>query len=799
MRSSDTGVLEFDKWKSLLAEYAVSLSGRARILALAPSTNRDWIRSELAVCGEMVEVQRSPQPLDLNGLRSIDPIVERLQKGAVLQPAELLEVAQHLRVVARVVRFFTPRFEEGQLPELRRRLAALVPLPEVVARIGSTIGPEGEVLDDASPELRRIRNEMRRVRERIQRALERYLNDPEYGPALQERIVTIRNDRYVLPVKREGRGIVRGLVHGQSASGATVFVEPFPIVELNNRLSELVSEESEEIARILAELSGLLREHQAVLNANVRTLAELDALRAKADYALDYRCAPPEIVEGAVLDLREARHPILEHLFRRESREHPDRPPRRVVPTTLLLGDAVQGMVITGPNTGGKTVVLKTVGLCVLIAQSGMWIPAEPGSRVGIFDAVCADIGDEQSLEQSLSTFSSHMTRIIRILEQSTDRTLVLLDELGAGTDPTEGAALAQAILNALLQRGARVLVTTHHGALKAFAHQHPRLVNASMEFDERTLSPTYRLLVGVPGSSHALRIARRLGMPLEVLKEAETLLGAEAVSMEALLGEVERLRRELEAKERMLSERLDEARRKEEEYRRRLEDLRAFRAEVRQRAEREAEALLRESRALVEHTIAEIRRAQAAPETVRTARQRLDAKRQEVAQRVAAQRAELLEQAPDVQVGDRVYVRSMKALGEVVENPDEKGNVRVRVGPMTVATSVADLELRPQEEVVRAYPKPFRALAGEKVSTIRTELDVRGLRGHEAVERVDKYLDDAALAGLETVWIIHGKGTGVLRAALHEHLQDHPLVESFRLGRPEEGGAGVTVVALKS
>ena len=438
------------------------------------------------------------------------------------------------------------------------------------------------------------------------------------------------------------------------------------------------------------------------------------------------------------------------------------------------------------------------------MTQSGMMAPVEPGSEIGIFDAICADIGDEQSLEQSLSTFSSHMTRIIRVIQQATPKTLVLFDEVGAGTDPAEGAALAMSILDELLDRGALFLVTSHHGALKMYAHSHDKLQNASMEFDEETLSPTYRLLIGVPGSSHALKIARRLGMPPRVLDGALGRVGERAVEMERLITDVDRMRRELEVAQNDLKLKLAAATEKERDYNQRMTDLRSYRDEIKRKAEHQAEAVLRESKALVERTIAELRAANGVKEVATVARREIQQAHEQIKRQIDV---EDLQNAPiqpgdipALKKGDEVYFRAMRASGEVLEPPDHRGVTRVRIGEMTVTANVRDLDA-PQEmpDVVSKMPKQFRQMVAEKQDHISTELDVRGQRALEALENVDKYLDDASLAGLERVYVIHGKGTGALRKALHEHLRNHPHISKYTLGKLEEGGAGVTVADLRA
>ncbi|MBM3214330.1 endonuclease MutS2, partial [Candidatus Poribacteria bacterium] len=509
MIPSEAGTLEFQKLKEMVETYAVSSSGKSRTQAAAPQLDADAVRRELQATDDVKHIELSHQGLPLHGLRTVDAHLTRLEKGSVLEPETLVEIAGHLRVSRKLLAFLIRIEVADEYPELARRCSELARFPSLEERLEASISPEGEVLNSASPELRRIRHALHRVREQIQERLEGVLRNPSNAEAIQERVITLRNDRYVVPIRQDFRGQVPGVVQGMSASGVTVFVEPLAVVEANNELHALFQREHVEVQRILRELSDELRAQLEGLRANASVLTELDFLRAKARFAVDYACITPIIEDHAVVELRKARHPILEHRIRQE--RSTEGAARRVVPIDITLGERSQGVIVTGPNTGGKTVALKTVGLLTLMAMSGIPVPADYGSRFGLFTGVFADIGDEQSIEQSLSTFSSHLTRIIRYLANASPSTLVLLDEIGAGTDPDEGAALAMALLDGFLNRGALVLVTTHYGALKAYAHESPHLINASMEFDLDTLSPTFRMQVGLPGSSHAVRIAERL------------------------------------------------------------------------------------------------------------------------------------------------------------------------------------------------------------------------------------------------------------------------------------------------
>jgi DNA mismatch repair protein MutS2 len=790
--------LEYDRLKEILDAYAVSTSGKARVQALQPTNDLAWIQSELQAADEAKTVEHSHNGFPLQGLSDIALLLGRLEKGATLDPEGVREVGSHLRVSRRVQQFLTKLDVGTTFPEVARRCRTLAVFPALEKRIEQTVGPEGDILDDASPELRRIRQAIHRTRQQIHDRLESYLRQSSYENAIQERVVTMRNDRYVIPVKQEFRAQIPGVFQGQSSSGATLFVEPLPVVEMNNALHEFHAREALEIERILRELSNAMRLELDGLRANADVLAELDFLRAKARFCLDYRCVSPVVEPSPRVDLKGARHPLLEYHIKQERRANPTAPSRAVVPTDIALGDGDQGVVVTGPNTGGKTVVLKTVGLLALMAQSGLPVPANCGSVLSVFDGVFADIGGEQSLEQSLSTFSSHLNRIIRILNATTPRTLVLLDEIGAGTDPDEGVALATALLDAFLERGALFLVTTHYGALKAFAHSHPRLRNASMEFDEATLSPTYRLRVGLPGSSHALRVAERLGLPSDVLDNARSRVGDKSIAIEDLIADVERIRRELEGEQKALRESLANAEAKEALYTSRLEEFKTVRAELIRKAEADASIILRDARSLVERTVGELRRANASRDAIRDAHREVADAQAELRRRLELREesAPSGDAAQEIVAGTPVYVKTMRAEGEAMAEPDERGMLRVRVGSMTISLHASDLTRRDKP----SEPKRCRdlSLQSAKSSAITRSLTLIGERVSAALDMTDKYLDDAVLSGLTEVILVHGKGTGALRAALHTFLRSHPHVASFRLGTHAEGGAGVTVVTLR-
>ncbi len=794
--------LEWHTIRENLARYTSFSAGRDLALRLEPVMNLQDVRHLLEETRE-ARLLLTTRGVHLGGVHDVRPLVDQAERGKVLLPNELLEIRSTLQR-ARILRQTITR-AANQFPNLADRAYQMEPCEHVADEIGRAIDDQGEVVDAASPRLARIRRELRDARERVTRTLERMIRDPEVAQFLQEPLITQRNGRYVLPLKADYKGRIPGLIHDQSASGATLFVEPLAVVELGNRVRELELEEEREIRRILADLSALVAEEAPYIRGTVETLAYLDLVFAKAKYADDLDAIIPEVVPfkrphkvpprldthtpehlpvhpGAVLDLRRARHPLI--------------PRDRVVPIDVYIDDDWFILLITGPNTGGKTVTLKTVGLLVLMAQAGMAIPAEEGTRFSVFDGVYADIGDEQSIEQSLSTFSSHMTNIVDILHRATSHSLVLLDELGAGTDPEEGAALARAILLHLLQRSITTLATSHYSELKVFAHTTPGVMNASVEFDPETLQPTYELTIGLPGRSNALAIARRLGLDPGILQTAQSMVRPESLEADALLAEIREARERVRRLEQELEARLKEVREREEALQRRLADIERERRETINRAREEAQAELDELRNEIRRLRARLRKLVPAKE-----RPAIQETLREV-EHIAARREKELSPLPEtvptrepehLRKGDRVYVPSLHAEGEVTD-VDEKGEVEVQVGSFRLRLPRERVEFR--ERPRGEAPEGGRVVAPAKTA-VRSELDVRGLTVDEMLPVLEKYIDDAYLAGMPYVRIIHGKGTGVLRRAVRDFLRDHPLVASYKPGAPNEGGDGVTVVTF--
>ena len=660
------------------------------------------------------------------------------------------------------------------------------------------------LLDRASPELRALRRKLSRLRENIHQKLEATLRSPAHQKAIQEQVITSRNNRYVIPIKQEARSSFRGIVQGQSTSGATFFVEPLEIVQMNNALHETAEAERREIRRILLALTDRVRDHLHELELSLDLLAEFDFLNAKARLSLALDAVEPKLNTRGVVKLIEARHPLLEFHLQNERPSDADSdrsadPPTRVVPTNIHIGKTFNTLIITGPNTGGKTVVLKTVGLLTLMAQSGLHIPAEHGSQVALFDQVFADIGDDQGIEQSLSTFSSHITKIAEMLRkiEHAEYSLVLLDEIGAGTDPSEGTALGMALLDWLGERQVNTIVTTHYGALKAYAHTQQPMENASMEFDWTTLRPTYRLQIGIPGSSNALKIASQLGIPTEILDEAQTHLGNNNVAVEDLLVRLQQTQDELETERTHLHHKIQEAEVASQKHTQLLQTLETERHTLKQRAETEARDIVTNARKTVEKVVADIRKQQASKNSIRNAFSQIESAKKSVKKESPKKQSH--PPRLKVNVGDKVRVKKLNQFGEVLAIKSRgKTPLQILVGNMQMQVAYHEIDsVHPKQETSNLSTSVLD-IQYSKSNTINSELNIRGLLVKEALDVTDKYLDDAYLAGLPTVRILHGKGTGALRKAVHDELRENPHVTKYQFAPLSQGGEGVTVVTFK-
>ena len=802
MLSSVEKALEYDKIKALLKKYTASQLGTARVDSLTPSSDLDQVRYLQVLCSETKFFHQLYGGIPLDGLRDIRASLSRADKsGSILDTEELLDLRKVAQIPGAIHRVFEKRDRE-EFPNLFAIVDILPVFPELVEAIDYCINPEGIILDRASPELRAIRRKLSRLRENIQQKLEATLRAPEHRKAIQEPVITSRNNRYVIPIKQEARASFKGIIQGQSTSGATFFVEPLGIVQMNNDLHDATEAEQREIRRILLELTDSVREYLYELGVTLDMLADLDFLNAKARFSLHLNAVEPKLNTRGIVKLIQARHPLLEFHLQNARKIDTDSEqnamlPERIIPTNVHIGKTFKTLVITGPNTGGKTVVLKTVGLAVLMAQSGLHIPAEHGSEVAIFDHVFADIGDDQGIEQSLSTFSSHITKIAGMLEtaKTADYSLVLLDEIGAGTDPTEGAALGMAILDWLGERNVNTIVTTHYGALKAYAHTQQTMENASMEFDATTLRPTYRLQIGIPGSSNAISIASQLGIPSEILDEAQDFMGKNIVAVEDLLVELQEKREKIEADERDLQAKLRDADARYEKYNRLLQTLETDREMLKQQAESEARQIVANSRRTVEDLIAEIRREKASKNSIKKAITKTETAKKQPKQ----PKKQPKQPKVKVNAGDKVRIKQLNKFAEVISVKSRgRKPIQILMGTMRMHVDYHEIDSVHPKQKNANLSTSVLDIQYSRANAVSGELDIHGMRAAAAADEVRKYLDNAVLAGLPSVRILHGRGTGVLRQIVREALQEYPYIANYQYAPFDEGGEGVTVATFK-
>ncbi len=792
MNEKTLTTLEYPKILETLAGYCAFSLSAERARKLRPTGSLTRARRALQATSEARRFLLSFEA-SVGGARDIRPLVENARRGGLLAPEELLTIKSTL-VASRQLKAQLEKVA-ADYPLLVDLAAGLTSGEGLIQRISQTVSDKGEILDSASPQLPALRRKVKSAQQRLSSRLQSYLSDHKTAALLQEALITQRDGRYVLPVKAQFKGQIQGIVHDQSASGATVFIEPLAVVELNNALRQAQLEVREEERRILAEISAQVGERAEPLLQGVETLAELDLLFAKAQYAEALGAHPPELVDPTaaprrdvpVFALRDAWHPLLEA--------------ETAVRNDILLPPEARALVITGPNTGGKTVTLKTVGLLALMAQSGLHITASADSTLPCFQRIYADIGDEQSIEQSLSTFSGHIRNIVQILKKTNDRTLVILDELGAGTDPQEGAALARAILTSLLERGAYTFVATHYPELKTFAHAAEGVLNASLEFNVHTLRPTYRLTIGLPGRSNALAIARRLGLPEAVLALAESQIDPASLQADDLLNEIHR-QRALARKERRRAERKHaEVRQMRRQLRERLERIEDERLEILEKAQQEAEREIRALREEIRTLRRKLNQPHSAPppadlQPLEEKARQLEKKVKKQGPRRAAPPPRRLDAPP--RVGDKVHVRSLGVDG-VVQRVDGE-EAEVQAGALRMRVRLDDLRRKSAPQAATAAP-PRRSeapLPRVDAASPGMQIDLRGQTSEEALEALDRYLEKAFLAGLPFVRVVHGKGTGALRTAIRAWLPRHPHVASFENGLPNEGGDGVTIVRLR-
>ena len=790
MNERNIRVLEFPKILEMLAALAVTDPGREAARALMPSGDAATVRRWQAETEEATTVMAYTGGNPMAYFTDVRPFLKLAKAGGTLSPKALLQVADALKA-SRTVRgaLVTDREDTPYLTEMGSRLATNRSLEE---EIFDAIISEDEISDHASPELYDIRRKMRTLNDRVRDRLNGIIRSATMQKYLMDAIVTMRNGRYVVPVKAECRASVPGIVHDQSGTGSTLFIEPMAVVEAGNELKQWTLKEKNEIERILGMFSDRIAPDADLIASNLDLLARLDVIFAKAALSRQMRAVPPKLNEEGHVRLIQARHPLID--------------PEKVVPSTLWLGEEFTTLVITGPNTGGKTVTLKTVGLLSLMAQAGLQIPAAYGSELAIFDEVFADIGDEQSIEQSLSTFSSHMTNIVEILQSVTPQSLALFDELGAGTDPTEGAALAMAILNHLLTMKVTTMATTHYSELKAFALSTPGVENASVEFNVETLRPTYRLSIGVPGKSNAFEISRKLGLPEFLIEDANSRLSQDAVRFEDVIANAE-YHRQIAEKERELAE---EAHRETQRLRDEAEKLQKELADRREselrKAKDEARKLLQKAQRESEQIISDLKKQRSAgvkEHELHNLRAQLQRAIDANTERISAD--ETVGTVPtSLKVGDTVLLVNLNTKGTVLTVPDSRGECTVQAGALKLKANVADMRTaKPDKPEKPKGRQPAKGNGGGTtinvgVRQVQTECDVRGMNLEEAIDEVDAFLDSALLNKLGQVYIIHGKGTGILRNGIQQHLKRYGAVKSFRLGKYGEGEDGVTVVTLK-
>ncbi len=780
-------VLEFNKILSAASDYAACAQSKEIILSLVPSSDFEEVKTmqeETSQASSMLAMYAHPP------IAPVHPVyasVKRAQMEGILSIKELMNIGAVLRVSSQLLAFIS---KTDKLPILSAIASAIMVNKKLSSEITSSFISEELVADSASPQLAALRRKKNTLNNKIKDTLNSMIHSPSVSKYLQEPIVTMRGDRYVLPVKNENRSNVPGLLHDSSATGATVFIEPAAIVQINNELKDISIEEEREIERILADFSSKVAEFGENIIINYDVIVRLDVLFAKASYSNKMKCICPELNQEGILCLVQARHPLIAT--------------KQVVPIDVTLGKDFDTLVVTGPNTGGKTVSLKTVGLLSIMCQSGFHIPAEIGTHMPVFENIFADIGDEQSIEQSLSTFSSHMVNIVDILKNVMPNSLVLFDELGAGTDPVEGAALAIEILETVKKFGAKTVATTHYSELKMYALSTDRVENASCEFDVSTLKPTYRLLIGIPGKSNAFAISKRLGLSEYIISGAEKRISSDSVKFEDIVTELETKRDELGARnseadkllreaEKIRQEIEAEKRKIDEKKNKILEDARIKARNIVENAKEETSSILKEFRKLQlsgKNHLAEMEKLQ----------HKMKDKSDNFDKKLAAKKVKSNTKAEDIRLGMKVKILSLDETGDVISLPNSNGEFSVQVGIIKVKTNVSDVMPAQEKKYDKEGEKIIktRSSLSSKSLKINTELDLRGFMAHEAIMETDKFIDDCLLASLKQVSLIHGKGTGALRAAVHEYLRNNKFVKNFRLGSYGEGDTGVTIVELK-
>ena len=792
MKNRHHRALELDKVLSMLANYASAADSKEMALNLEPETNITIAKGELKKTEDAYILLAKFGGPSFGSIKNVNNSLARANAGGVLTMRELLDIGENLRVIRSLHEWRSRQSDETSY-SIDVYFGSLRPNQYLESKITSSITSEEEMSDNASPTLADIRRKMKQQASRIREKLDGIIHSQTYQKCLQDAIVTQRNGRFVVPVKAEFRGQLAGLVHDTSSSGATIFVEPMSVVEANNEIRVLQGKEQDEIERILTELSAETGNYAEEIKYSYEAALEINLIFAKAQLAYKMKASMPELNDNGVTVLKKARHPLLDN--------------KKVVPVDIMLGETFDTLVITGPNTGGKTVSIKTLGLLTLMAMCGLMIPVADGSKVCVYEKVFADIGDEQSIEQSLSTFSSHMVNIVNIMRDADENSLVLIDELGAGTDPVEGAALAMAILERLKFQGAKIAATTHYAELKAYALDTPGVENGSCEFDVATLKPTYRLLIGVPGRSNAFAISEKLGIEKDVIDRAKELVSAENIRFEDVVDTLEERRLEME-KERQLAEKLRlENELLKQKTQERLDEIEKLREKEIQRARSEAMRLVENSRREANALMMEIEQMKKALKNQNNA-DKLNEMRSKVRKGLSGVDAAAdpvidgtddgYELSRPLQVGDNVRIAGMGSEGKVLSLPDNKNYVEIQTGSMKMRVKVSDLRLLEKKKEQKKTSFVKNNTESRLNASADTRCDLRGMTVEEGIMTLDLFIDSMVMAGLSEFTIIHGKGTGVLRAAVQQHLKKHPQIKTYRLGTFGEGENGVTIATIK-
>ncbi len=786
--------LDYGKIRDKLSAHCVLPRAKELAGELIPVSEIRIVKEMLRETDEGKTLLRLNPLFSVRGAKEIRPYLERCDRGGILDPEELLEIRDTLKTARQIRNTLVETNQSGkdnysELFMLRVIVEVITPQKNIEDEITRCVSEDGNITDRASEELGRLRRSKNTLQQRIRDSLDGILKNSGYQKMLQDHVITTRGDRYVVPIKVEYSSAFPGIVHDQSASGATVFIEPMVVVQLGNELREVILKENREIQRILQQLTALVAVKVPELTVLYEAIAKLDFILAKAHLSEDMEAGSPLVVTKHEVKFVKARHPLLTG---------------PVVPISVELGKGYRFLVITGPNTGGKTVTLKTIGLLAVMTQSGLHIPAEADSKMGIFTRIFVDIGDEQSVEQSLSTFSGHMTNIVDIMGEADDKSLALFDELGAGTDPAEGAALAMAILSELLERGCYGVATTHYGTLKSFAYNTLGVENASVEFDPESLKPTYRLLTGIPGRSNAFSIAQRLGLCEKVLDKARTFISNREMQESDLLENLEDTQREIETKKRQIEAEQRDAEQKVQELKQKNRELEEKYDEILHKAKEEAVEIVRKAKLDAEAIIKEMKEAQKKERreqqaATERARQGLKKLSDGIYEGGKGRRDKGGPKPHQIEPGQTVYMPNLRQKGQVLQKPDNNNEVLIQAGIMKVNVPISEIRLIDETRRPDHFEKTIKGSLGlQKAVNLRSEIDLRGKLVEEAIEELDKYLDDAVITGINQVSVIHGKGTGALRAGIHQFLKTHPHVKAYRLGEYGEGDTGVTIVDLK-